>query len=256
VVSDRLPVYYERPSRAISGAIVWTRVTGTEGRGSVLPDGCMDLLWMGERLLVAGPDTRAYEPELTPGTRVSGIRFFPGTAPALLGVPAHELRDRRAELTELWPVARVRRLAGLVAAAPDPMSGLAEIVRRRAADLGPADPLLHRIVRGLGAGNPVGVVADELGLGARRLHRISLTSFGYGPKTLARILRMQRALELAHSGIPFAQTAYRAGYADQAHLARDIRELAGQPLGQLVVRGEAGQDQGAAGDGVGQGSAA
>jgi len=216
----------------------------------------MDLLWMGERLLVAGPDTRAYQPELAPGTRVSGIRFFPGTASALFEVPAHELRDRRAELTELWPAAQVRRLAGLVAAAPDPMSGLAEIAARRAADLGPADPVLRRIVRQLGAGMPVGTVADELGLGARRLHRISLASFGYGPKTLARILRMQRALELARSGIPFAQTAYRAGYADQAHLARDIRELAGQPLGRLVGGGESDRDRGTAGAGAGQGSAA
>jgi AraC-like DNA-binding protein len=66
------------------------------------------------------------------------------------------------------------------------------------------------------------------------LHRRSLTAFGYGPKTLARILRLQRALALARKGVPFAETAARAGYADQAHLARDVRELAGMPLGQLV----------------------
>jgi len=28
----------------------------------------------------------------------------------------------------------------------------------------------------------------------------------------------------------------RAGFADQAHLARDVRELAGAPLGELLRR--------------------
>ncbi|WP_280391687.1 helix-turn-helix domain-containing protein [Nocardia wallacei] len=70
-----------------------------------------------------------------------------------------------------------------------------------------------------------------------------MSAFGFGPKMLARVLRLQRALRLARAGVPFAETAFRAGYADQAHLAREVRELAGKPLGQLVSR--AGQDSGA-----------
>jgi methylphosphotriester-DNA--protein-cysteine methyltransferase len=68
------------------------------------------------------------------------------------------------------------------------------------------------------------------------LHRRSLTAFGYGPKTLARVLRLQRALALARAGVPFVETATRSGFADQAHLARDVRELAGMPLGALLAR--------------------
>uniref|UniRef100_UPI002458F2DB helix-turn-helix domain-containing protein n=1 Tax=Nocardia wallacei TaxID=480035 RepID=UPI002458F2DB len=96
---------------------------------------------------------------------------------------------------------------------------------------------------GVAGGSRGGRPPDELGLGARRLHRMSLSAFGYGPKMLARVLRLQRALRLARAGVPFAETAFRAGYADQAHLAREVRELAGKPLGQLVSR--AGQDSGA-----------
>ena len=59
----------------------------------------------------------------------------------------------------------------------------------------------------------------------------------YGPKTLARVLRLQRALGLARGGVPYAETAARAGFADQAHLARDVRELAGVPLTELLGRG-------------------
>lgn len=62
-------------------------------------------------------------------------------------------------------------------------------------------------------------------------------AFGYGPKTLARILRLRRALALAGAGVPFAETAARCGFADQAHLARDVRELAGVPLGRLLAAG-------------------
>ncbi|WP_280269219.1 helix-turn-helix transcriptional regulator [Nocardia wallacei] len=228
------PGYRERPSAVVDGAVVWSRTIESGDAAPVLPDGCMDVLWTGERLVVAGPDTRGYETSAPAGTTVSGIRFFPGTAPGLLGVPAHEVVNQRPALADLWPLARVRALAAAVAAAPDPMTGLDELARRIAADAETADPVLRRIVGRLEGGSPVSAVADEFGIGARRLHRMSLSAFGYGPKMLARVLRMQRALALARRGVPFADTAFRAGYADQAHLARDVRELAGWPLGRLV----------------------
>jgi AraC-like DNA-binding protein len=193
----------------------------------------MDLLWNDGRLMVAGPDTRAYVPEGAP-SGWAGLRFSPGTAPAYLGVPAHELRDRRVELADLWSPVVVRRLTARVSAARDPASGLEEVILERAAEVGRPDPVLSQIVAALDAGCPVAATADRLGLGARQLHRRSLVAFGYGPKTLARVLRLQRALALARHGLPFAETAARAGYADQAHLARDVRELAGLPLGELL----------------------
>ncbi|PWU53110.1 AraC family transcriptional regulator, partial [Micromonospora globispora] len=66
------------------------------------------------------------------------------------------------------------------------------------------------------------LAAAEVGLGQRALHRRSLSLFGYGPKTLAR------------AGTPLAEVAARAGYADQAHLTRDVRELAGVPPTRLL----------------------
>lgn len=200
------------------------------GAGRVLPDGCMDLLWHEGRLLVAGPDTRAYVTEGVPGVW-AGLRFYPGTAPAFLGVPAHELIDQRVELIDLWPASVVRRLCARVDRADDPAAALEEIALERAL---PDDLLLSRLVEALDAGHPVAAIAGELGLSARQLHRRSLASFGYGPKTLARVLRMQRALSLARAGVPLAETAVRAGYADQPHLSRDVRELAGVPLTGLL----------------------
>ncbi|MFE6049596.1 helix-turn-helix domain-containing protein [Kitasatospora sp. NPDC056446] len=229
------PEYTERASR-LPGAVVWTKQAAGRpgGGGPVLPDGCMDLLWTAGRLLVAGPDTRAFRPGPGLGGPWAGVRLRPGFAPALLGVPADELRDRRVDLADLRPGAEVRRLTERIDAAPDRAAALEDLALHLAAAARPEDPQVRAVVAALTAGRSVAETAEAVGLGARQLHRRSLAAFGYGPKTLARILRMQRALALARSGVPLAETAARAGYADQAHLARDVRELAGAPVTVLL----------------------
>ncbi|MFE5091390.1 DUF6597 domain-containing transcriptional factor [Streptomyces sp. NPDC056638] len=221
--------YEERASR-FDGATVWTLSVPGGSVHPVLPDGCMDLLWVGGRLLVAGPDTRAGTSAVGTGGQYTGIRFAPGTAPALLGVPAHELRDRRVDLEDLWPGALVRVLNERLDEAPDPAAALETIALRRAADTGPPDPVMRSVAAQLGAGRSVADTAQTAGLGARQLHRRSLAAFGYGPKMLARVLRLQRALTLARSGTPYAEAAVEAGCTDQAHLAREMRDLAGTTL--------------------------
>ncbi|WP_442806082.1 helix-turn-helix domain-containing protein [Streptomyces sp. NBC_01257] len=222
--------YEERTSR-IDGAKVWSLTVDPGSVHPVLPDGCMDLLWIGGRLLVAGPDTHA-EPPSGPGGggTYTGIRFAPGTAPALLGVPAHELRDRRVALADLWPAPLVRELTERVAGSADPGAALEDIAARRAADVEPPDQAMRAVAAQLDSGRSVERTAHTVGLGARQLHRRSLAAFGYGPKTLARVLRLQRALALVRSGMPYAEAALAAGCADQAHLAREMRDLAGTTL--------------------------
>ncbi|MFC5803371.1 helix-turn-helix domain-containing protein [Streptomyces formicae] len=222
-------MYAERASR-LDGAVVWSR--SESGGGPVvpvLPDGCMDLLWTEGRLLVAGPDTYAYAPPGT-GVRYAGVRFAPGAAPAFFGVPAHELRDRRVELAQLWPAGRVRRLAERIGDAPDPVAELEAQALRHAADAPAPDPLLRAVAAALDRGWSVAATAEAVGLGARQLHRRSLDAFGYGPKTLARVLRLQRALELVRAEVPYAEAALAAGCTDQAHLAREMRDLTGLTL--------------------------
>ncbi len=216
----------------LPGAVVW-EVVRSDG-GPVLPDGCVDILWTPGELLVAGPDTRAQHGDgRPPGIRWAGVRFAPGTAPAVLGVPAHELRDRRVPWAALWGDAAARALVARLDAAFDPVAELERIALRAAADAPrPPDPLTAEVVRALAAGSTVAAVAESTGLGARRLHRRSLHAFGYGPKTLARVLRLQRALTLIHRGAPYATAAATAGCADQAHLAREMRALGGMTLSE------------------------
>ncbi|TKK87236.1 helix-turn-helix domain-containing protein [Herbidospora galbida] len=210
------------------GAVVWhTPAVSAEAARRVLPDGCMDLLWTSGRLVVAGPDSVAYVTSIVPGADYTGLRFAPGDLPGLLGVPACELRDRRVPLDEVWSARRVRALENRLR-----RGGGIEAV----ADGLTADPVVRGAVALIGGGLGVAAAADRLDLGERRFHRLCLRAFGYGPKTLGRILRMNRALGKARAGGGFAQVAHDEGYADQAHLAREVRALAGVTLTDLVRR--------------------
>lgn len=227
-------MYRERPSR-IRHAVLWSSTVQVAETHRVLPDGCLDLLWTDGRLTVAGPDTVAYIASWRPGTPFVGLRLGSGVGPRVLGLPAHELRDQRVPLDQLWPAAQVRRLTERLSETPEPGGLLEAFARDRLAAAPQADPVVERVAQRLGQGAAVGEVAREVGLSARQLHRRSLDAFGYGPKTLARILRLHRALELGRSGTAAAEAAYAAGYADQAHLSREVRSLTGVTLTTLVA---------------------
>ncbi|MFE6777048.1 helix-turn-helix domain-containing protein [Streptomyces sp. NPDC057702] len=236
-------MYRERRSR-LAGTVVWERrAPACAGDVRVLPDGCTDLIWYAGRLLVAGPDTRAHLFADRPGAAHTGLRFAPGVGPAVFDLPVSELRDQRVPLDQVWPGAEAARLAERVAAGPEAdrarvlEAAVAARWRAGPARGGELAPSYARVVRGLRAGGTVAALARDVGLSERQLRRRCLDAFGYGPKTLARVLRMGRALELARAGEPLALVADRAGYADQAHLAREIRALAGVSVTELLAAG-------------------
>ncbi|MDQ2587448.1 helix-turn-helix domain-containing protein [Saccharothrix yanglingensis] len=225
-------MYAERPFAGL--ACVWRRVTTSPGVGLVVPDGCTDVMFSSTgELFVAGPDTVAHATSSSRPHVLHGVRFGPGVGPAAFGVPGDALRDQRVPLAELWgPTARLEDALGEAA---DPGAVLAaEAVRRLRRS--PADPLVDPVVSALGVGGRVTAagLADDLGLSTRQLHRRCLAAFGYGPKVLHRVLRFDRAVRMARGGVAFAEVAHRTGYADQAHLSREVRGLAGVPLRQLI----------------------
>jgi AraC-like DNA-binding protein len=219
-------MYVERPA-PVSGMTLWINSRDSDVR--VLPDGCMDLMVTTDfRLLVAGPDTVA---KIHPvGAPIVGLRFAPGTAPSVLGLPAHEIADRQPNLADLWPASRVRQLPDI-----EPTTAfVAELATHLAATAEQAEPWTWGLVDLLSAGSSVTAAARELGWSERQLRRKSLISFGYGPATLAGILRFRKAVNLAQNGEPLAAAARRAGYADQAHLARSARSLSGVSMSTLL----------------------
>jgi AraC-like DNA-binding protein len=229
-------VYRERPA-GVEGVVLWRREARTGDVTRILPDACLDLIWVGSALVVAGPDLRARLHEESAPTAFVALRFSAGIGPALLGVPAADLRDTSPRLDELWPAAAARELAERVAA--DPVAALEGWLLSAVADHEP-DPLGARILALASAGASVTATADAVGLGVRRLHRRSLALFGYGPQHLVRVKRLERALARARRGTPLARVAAEAGYADQAHFARDVRDLAGTTASELL--GQDGSD--------------
>ena len=220
-------MYAEWPWR-LPHVIAW-RSTVPPGSppARILPDGCLDLIWQDGRVFIAGPDTTAQVVSSPPGSRLFAVRFADGVGQAVLGVPADELTDRRVPFEDLFGPAETRRLAE----ADDPLAALEAFTLRR---WQPPDRTVVAVAAGARAGAPIGAIADACGLSPRHLHRRSTAAFGYGPKTLARVMRLQTAVALARGGRAFADVSVTAGYADQAHLARDVKALAGVPLSRLV----------------------
>lgn len=208
-------MYSEWPS-TVPGAIRWTSVGGA-GPALILPDGCMDVIVVDGAAIVAGPDAVAARVAGFDGARLDGLRFPSGMLPQLLGIAADELTGRRVALADVLPHRRIPRATDPEAIAVALLDGV---------DL---DGRIGAVAARLGAGRTVGQIAAESGLGERALHRLARRSFGYGPKTLARIQRFQRAIGPIRAGRALADVAAAVGYADQAHLTREVRALAGSP---------------------------
>jgi AraC-like DNA-binding protein len=229
------------PELAPLVACLWTRdPAGAPYRQRVLPDACVDVVWVGgAHLMVAGPATGPVTVEVLAGARVAGVRFRVGAAGAALGVPAVELADRGVALADVWG-ADAHRLEERLAEAPFPLGDLARGVAARLPER--FDPLVRAAALGLARPDArVPELGTRLGIGERQLRRRFGEAVGYGPKTLQRILRFQGFLRLAERepGTDLARLALDAGYADQAHLTREARRLGGLPPSALLAAGAA-----------------
>lgn len=225
-------------------ACVWI---SHSGETRVLPDACVDVVLDGGRLVVAGPATGAVIVPETPGLARLGVRFRVGAAGAALGLPAGELRDQGVALEEIWGV-HARRVEQRALAAPTPHDALLVLIGGVAERLPAPEAADHEVRRAaLALARPRAVAEDAAAVAAsaraaalseRQLRRRFERAIGYGPATLIRVLRFQRFLRAATAiDAPLARLAAEAGYADQSHLARESRRLAGLPPSALLAAG-------------------
>lgn len=216
---------------------LWSSTVAPDYAGGflVVPDGCVDIVCKGGRLLAVGPDRVAARPALVPGSEVGGARFGPGAASAWLGLPMDEIVGQAVELGDLLgPRARewVHRINDAQPGAGQAVfiHGLLQMGRDAPAPDRQAMELFN--VAAAAGRDESGVLAAmraQLDMPERSLRRLCHAQFGYGPKTLERVLRFQRLLALARSDrqAGLAALAADAGYSDQAHLSREVRALCG-----------------------------
>jgi AraC-like DNA-binding protein len=196
-----------------------------------VPNGSAELVCtLGSLPRVVGPQTRPTEQVILPGTTMVGIRFRPGAAPCLLGLPASELVDLDLDLDDLWPGSAVALGESLAAC------------RRLCQATGILEAV--EVVRRLMPGQPAGLnrLATSLFISERQVRRRCEAAVGLAPKSLQRVFRFQRFLALAGTydrpSTQLARLAADAGYADQSHLTRESMRLGGRSPKALLVEAE------------------
>lgn len=216
-------------------AALWTAtVTGdAEWTGyEAAPDGCVELIrrhsgrsiWRSEQppLFATGLNTRPVALQLGRGARFTGIKLWPWAWHALGGAACTGFFDRWIAIDEATPLA---------ALLPED-SALA--VARLEAGFAALPPPPLRVV--LGA-QSVAEIARRTGLAPRALQRRFAREIGLPPRSYLRFVRFRDAMLGVQAGQePLADTAAAQGFADQAHMTREFRALAGVPPGEARTR--------------------
>ncbi|RRH95813.1 AraC family transcriptional regulator [Mesorhizobium tamadayense] len=162
------------------------------------------------------------------------VNFTPLGARQFFGVPMSELRDRMVGLDDALGFEGIA-LCEQLGEAPDwdTRFAIAEafVTSRlaKAIELSPEVAWAYGTVLATGGRTRISALAEELGWSRKHLAAKFSDAIGIGPKTLSRIVRFNRALSLSkRQEDDWVGIAADCGYADQAHLVREFRQLAGE----------------------------
>ena len=156
-----------------------------------------------------------------------GARLF-------FGVPMTELTGRVVALRDLLPKEHANlaeRLEGLPS-----WDARFDLVEQILGERIAAESLQIKVVswafrriEGCGGAIDVGALAREMGYSPKHVIDLFREHVGVAPKLLARIVRFDRLIQhlKADASRPWAEVAIEAGYYDQAHLARDVKQFGG-----------------------------
>ncbi len=205
------------------------------GRGTVVPDGSVDLLWSpASGPFVAGPDVEPRPVELTGGARLVGVRLRSGVAAEVLEVGLDRIVGQAIPLDAVVDLGELDRLGDELVRAERPgrqARAMAEALDRWIADDWRPDPEVVDAVLALRSDRSI----EASGIGERQLRRRFTAAIGYGPAFYRRLVRLDRFTDLVDRWPErsLGELAAIAGYADQAHLGRDCRQLLGTTPGRL-----------------------
>lgn len=170
------------------------------------------------------------------------VNFTPLGARQFFGLPMSELRDRMIGLDDALGFDGIALREQLGEASDwDTRFDVAEsFITRRLAEANALSPEIawaYRTVVASGGRTRIAALAGEIGWSRKHLAAKFTDAIGIGPKTLSRIVRFNRALSQSkRQGDDWAGIAADCGYADQAHLVREFRQLAGEtPTGLAAL---------------------
>jgi AraC-like DNA-binding protein len=214
------------------------RVDAPDGhRVHTAPDASIDIVLASseafEGVFVGGPLRTFTKRELKGRTRLWGVSLRPGFA-ALLGVRADELSADWTPIPGLrLPSARGAWDAGF--------AGLFRLIEARAETACLDARVAEALARAEASrrGLSVTELARQAGLSERSFRRLFERHVGMPPAAYLRILRFNRAVSRLRAGRTegLAETALAVGFADQSHMARDLRELGGMTAMELMRGG-------------------
>ena len=168
-----------------------------------------------------GPALAAFTVPVTAGWHYTGLRLRPEMARAVTGAAPRtgrmDLLDAEGQLAPLWR--DLLRLMDEGACDWTETIGCFGMT-------GPADHVVGDAVDLLidsGGIIPVARLAAMSGLGERQFRRRFHAATGIPPKQFADVQRVRRALVLGLDDPDWAGIAHESGFADQPHLARDIK---------------------------------
>jgi AraC-like DNA-binding protein len=186
--------------------------------------------------VVGGPRAGFYVRDVSQPVGSVGAELHPGAAEALLGVPADELAGRHTPLEDLWGAAANRARERLLEAdgVERRLDLFESLLTARLPRVRGVHPAVAHALERFAASAPVRDVVGASGYSHRRFIALFRRAAGLPPKLYCRVLRFQGALErLARDpAASFVELALGAGYADQPHLGREFRELAGLSPGR------------------------
>jgi AraC-like DNA-binding protein len=157
------------------------------------------------------------------------VNLDPLAARELVALPLHELANRTVPLED---VLQEPFLVERLATARDWAARFALLdatLARRIANARPSPEIAWawRRLRAAHGRVPIGELAEELGWSRKRIVARFRDEIGLPPKAGARLLRFERAVELAGT-ISWAELAWECGFHDQSHLINEFRAITGR----------------------------
>ena len=211
----------------------------------IFPDGASDIVVSGESAAVHGP--AASFRLISEERPILGFRIRRGAAKAVLGFGPADLKGVPITFGTLWGrrgrdfESRIQAISAPVV----PIELLAGFVRQRIAEVADLDiavlAALDRIDRF--PGSAIRNIASDVGLSERHLRRRFENHVGLGIKHYARMARFQRLLDairqykrrLGVASPGWAGLSGEHGFADQAHLIREVKTFAGLTPVELLL---------------------